>query len=59
MVRESLYSDVTTLALKKGERLFPFMAYKETRDWDGIYEEWIRIVKYCKRHGYIWREKKE
>jgi len=54
--KKGLYDDVSTLALKKGERMFPWMMFDEVRDWDCIYEEWIRYVKYCKRHGYVWKD---
>ena len=54
MAKESLYKDVSTLALKRGEKTFPFMAFDEACDWDAIYEEWVKIVKYCKRHRLGW-----
>ena len=55
----SIYHDVSTFATRHGEEGFPFMSFKEDRDWDAIYEEWVRICKYCKRHGYIWKQEEE
>lgn len=55
----SIYDKVTTLALKKGERTFPFYCFGDVDiDWDKVYDEWVKVVKYCKRH-HIYGKKEE
>ena len=53
MAKRSMYSDVNSLALKKGEETFPFMAYKVARDWDEIYTVWCNILRYCRNRGIV------
>jgi len=49
----SFYDKVETLALKKGESMFPFrMCGDACIDWDMVYDEWVRIVRMCKRRGW-------
>ena len=52
--KKSIYSDVSTLALKKGERTFPFSCFKDINvDWDKVYESWITFIHKMKEDGVI------
>jgi len=56
----SFYDEVSTLALKKGESMFPFrMCGDACIDWDAVYDEWIKIVKYCKRNNIYGKKEEE
>ena len=39
----SIYSDITSGLLQRGEDLFPFSCFKVKRDWDEILKELMKL----------------
>jgi len=53
MTKNSIYSDFNSDVKYLDERL-PFnIKGAPVRDWDGIYNERIRIVQWCKSEGIL------
>jgi len=50
----SAYDHITTRICKKGEQQYPGSWMVDgPMDWPGIYEEWSKILAYCKRHHIV------
>lgn len=49
-----IYDDVSSLALKHGERSFTgSWMFSEPLDWDLVYKAWASYVSYCNRHNIV------
>jgi hypothetical protein len=51
MAKSSIFSDVSTLVCKRGEKTFPFMCFEERPVWDDLYLYWAYYVRRMKDEG--------
>ena len=50
------YEDISTLALKHGEKGFPFHCFSDISpnfSSDGFYEGWVSFIRECKKRGLV------